>query len=127
LGMFWKRMSATAGWAGLVSGTLAAILVGILSEDALGSLSTGALSLSGQGASFVAAGAAFVVDIFVSVIVSTVTPARKESELRGLVYSLTPKQDFHDENEGVLPWYQQPTKLASVALVMVIALNIIFW
>jgi SSS family solute:Na+ symporter len=127
LGMFWKRMSATAGWAGLVSGTLAAILVGILSEDALGSLSTGALSLSGQGASFVAAGAAFVVDIFVSVIVSTVTPARKESELRGLVYSLTPKEDFHDENEGVLPWYQQPTKLASVALVMVIALNIIFW
>ena len=127
LGMFWKRMSATAGWAGLVSGTLAAILVGILSEDALGSLSTGALSISGQGASFVAAGAAFVVDIIVSVIVSTMTPARKESELRGLVYSLTPKQDFHDANEGVLAWYQQPTKLAGVGLVMVIALNIIFW
>jgi solute:Na+ symporter, SSS family len=127
LGMFWKRMSATAGWAGLVSGTLAAILVGILSEDALGGLSTGALSLSGQGASFVAAGAAFVVDIIVSVIVSSMTPARKESELRGLVYSLTPKQDFHDANEGVLAWYQQPTKLAAVGLVMVIALNIIFW
>jgi SSS family solute:Na+ symporter len=127
LGMFWKRMSATAGWVGLVSGTLAAIVVGILSEDALGSLSTGALSLSGQGASFVAAGAAFVVDIIVSVIVSTVTPARKESELRGLVYSLTPRQDFHDANEGVLAWYQQPTKLAGVGLVMVIALNIIFW
>jgi solute:Na+ symporter, SSS family len=127
LGMFWKRMSATAGWAGLVSGTLAAILVGILSEDALGSLSTGVLSLSGQGASFVAAGAAFVVDIIVSVIVSTMTPARKESELRGLVYSLTPKQDFHDENEGVLAWYQQPTKLAAIGLVMVVALNIIFW
>ncbi|MFL6135392.1 MAG: sodium:solute symporter family protein, partial [Nocardioidaceae bacterium] len=30
LGMFWKRMSAAAGWIGLVSGTLAAILVGIL-------------------------------------------------------------------------------------------------
>ncbi len=127
LGMFWKRMSATAGWVGLVSGTLAAIVVGILSEDALGSLSTGALSLSGQGASFVAAGAAFVVDIIVSVIVSTVTPARDESELRGLVYSLTPRQDFHDANEGVLAWYQQPTKLAGVGLVMVIALNIIFW
>jgi SSS family solute:Na+ symporter len=127
LGMFWKRMSATAGWAGLVSGTLAAILVGILSQDALGSLSTGALSISGQGASFVAAGAAFVVDIIVSVIVTTMTPAREESELRGLVYSLTPKQDFHDANEGVLAWYQQPTKLAAVGLVMVVALNIIFW
>jgi SSS family solute:Na+ symporter len=127
LGMFWKRMSATAGWAGLVSGTAAAILFGILSEDALGSLSIGALPLSGQGASFVAAGAAFVVDIIVSVAVSSVTPPREESELRGLVYSLTPRQDFHDANEGVLAWYQQPTKLASVGLVMVIALNIIFW
>ena len=28
LGMFWKRMTATAGWAGLVSGTAAAVLVG---------------------------------------------------------------------------------------------------
>ena len=33
LGMFWKRMTATAGWVGLVSGTLAAILVAILGKD----------------------------------------------------------------------------------------------
>ncbi|HYO34382.1 MAG TPA: sodium:solute symporter family protein [Nocardioidaceae bacterium] len=127
LGMFWKRMSATAGWVGLVSGTAAAIVVGILSEDALGGLSIGAVGLSGQGASFVAAGAAFVVDIVVSIAVTMVTKPRKESELRGLVYSLTPKQDFHDADEGELAWYQQPTKLAAVGLVMVIALNIIFW
>ncbi len=128
LGMFWKRMSATAGWVGLVSGTAAAILVGILSVDALGSLSTGTISsLSGQGASFAAAGAAFVVDIVVSVLVSMVTSPREESELRGLVYSLTPRQDFHDDNEGALAWYQQPTKLAGVGLGLVIILNIIFW
>ena len=29
LGMFWKRMTPTAGWTGLVSGTLAAVLVGV--------------------------------------------------------------------------------------------------
>ena len=52
---------------------------------------------------------------------------KPESELRGLVYSLTPKADFHDENEGALAWYQQPTKLAGVGLVIVIVLNIIFW
>jgi SSS family solute:Na+ symporter len=127
LGMFWKRMTATAGWAGLVSGTLAAILVAILGTDVLGGLSLGVLSLSGQGASFAAAGVAFVVDIVVSVLVSVVTPPRKESELRGLVYSLTPRQDFHDANEGVLAWYQQPTKLAAVGGVLVIILNIIFW
>jgi SSS family solute:Na+ symporter len=127
LGMFWKRMTATAGWAGLVSGTLAAVLVGIASEDALGTLSQGWLSLSGQGASFVAAGAAFVVDILVSAAVTMVTRPRKESELRGLVYSLTPKQDFHDENEGELPWWQKPNILAGVALAMVIGLNLLFW
>jgi solute:Na+ symporter, SSS family len=127
LGMFWKRMTATAGWTGLVSGTLAAVLVGIASEDALGDLSQGWLSLSGQGASFVAAGAAFVVDILVSAGVTMVTTPRKESELRGLVYSLTPKQDFHDENEGELPWWQKPNILAGIALAMVIGLNLVFW
>ncbi len=127
LGMFWKRMTATAGWTGLVSGTLAAILVGIASQDALGGLSQGWLGLSGQGASFVAAGAAFVVDIIVSVVVTMVTRPREESELRGLVYSLTPKQDFHDEHEGELPWWQKPNILAGIALVMVLILNVIFW
>ena len=32
LGMFWKRMTATAGWTGLVSGTLAAVAVAFLSR-----------------------------------------------------------------------------------------------
>ena len=126
LGMFWKRMSATAGWAGLVSGTAAAVTVALLSKDSLGDLSTGVLNLSGQGASFAAAGAAFVVDIVVSVIVTMFTRPREESELRGLVYSLTPKEDFEDEESKGLPWYQSPVKLAGIGLVLVIALNVIF-
>jgi SSS family solute:Na+ symporter len=127
LGMFWKKMTPAAGWIGLVSGTLAAVLIGVLSKDALGDLSIGAISLKSQGAAFAAAGAAFIVDVLVSVVVTMVTTPKPESELRGLVWSMTPKADFHDENEGVLAWYQQPTKLAGVALVMVIILNIIFW
>ena len=126
LGMFWKRMSAAAGWIGLVSGTLAAVVVALLSEDALGSLSTGALSLSGQGASFVAAGAAFVVDILVSVVVTMVTKSRAEKDLVGLVYSLTPKESLVDPNAKDLAWYQSPTKLAGIALVLVIILNVVF-
>src|SRR3954447_4776888 len=66
LGMFWKKMTPTAGWAGLVSGTAAAVLVGILSKDALGPMSVGAVGLTGQGASFVAAGAAFFADLLIS-------------------------------------------------------------
>ena len=127
IGMFWKRMTPTAGWVGLVSGTLTAVLVAFLSEDAFGSASLGVLPLTGQGASFAAAGAAFVVDLIVSVAVSLATRPKPETELRGLVYSLTPKQDFHDPDEGRLAWYQQPTKLAGVGLVMVIVLNVLFW
>jgi solute:Na+ symporter, SSS family len=126
LGMFWKRMTPTAGWAGLVSGTLAAVLVAVLSEDSLGGASLGVLGLSGQGASFVAAGAAFVVDIAVSVVVSTMTAPKPAAELVGLVYSETPKEQRTDPDAHRLAWYQSPTKLAGISLVLVIALNVIF-
>ena len=124
LGMFWKRMTAAAGWVGLVSGTLTAVVVAVLSQDALGPMSIGVVNLSGQGASFVAAGAAFVVDILVSYVVTLQTQSRPESELRGLVYSLTPKEDIADLHVG--HWWESPTRLAGVSLVMVIALNLIF-
>ncbi|WP_328532383.1 sodium:solute symporter family protein [Nocardioides sp. NBC_00368] len=126
LGMFWKRMTATAGWTGLVSGTLAAVLVGVLAEGTLGGLSVGVLPLSGQGASFVAAGAAFVVDIVVSVIVSLVTAPKPEGSLKGLVYSETPKEDLVDAEDAGRPWWERPVPLAGVALVLVIILNVIF-
>jgi len=126
LGMFWKRMTATAGWTGLVSGTLAAVVVAILSEGTLGGLSTGAIGLTGQGASFVAAAAAFVVDIVVSVVVSSMTAPKPVSELVGLVYSETPKEARTDPEAHRLPWYQSPTKLAGLSLVLVIVLNVIF-
>jgi SSS family solute:Na+ symporter len=126
LGMFWKRMTPTAGWTGLVSGTLAALVVAVLSKDALGSASVGALPLTGQGASFVAAGAAFVVDVLVSVLVTQMTRPKPVEELAGLVYSETPKEQRTDPDAATLPWYQSPTKLAGISLVMVIALNVIF-
>jgi len=126
LGMFWKRMTAAAGWSGLVSGTVAAVVVAILSEDALGGASVGVLGLSGQGASFVAAGAAFVVDIVVSIAVTYVSRPKPASELTGLVYSLTPKETLTDSEQEHLPWYQSPVKLAGIGLVFVIILNLLF-
>jgi SSS family solute:Na+ symporter len=126
VGMFWKRMTPTAGWVGLVSGTLAAIAVGIASEDALGSLSQGWIGIGGQGASFVAAGAAFVVDVVLSIVVSTFTKPKPVEELRGLVYSETPREDLVDPDEAARPWYQRTLPLAGIALVLVIILNVIF-
>ena len=57
-------------------------------------------------------------------VVTYVTQPRVESELRGLVYSLTPKEDLLDEHAD--HWWLSATKLAGVSLVMVIVLNIIF-
>jgi SSS family solute:Na+ symporter len=121
LGMFWKRMTATAGWTGLVAGTAAAVGVWVLSEDVLGVIGIGE-----QGGAFVAAGAAFVVDIVVSVVVSLGTRPKPESELEGLVYSKASRAKSR-EDYSRLPWHQQPARLAGVALVMVVALNILFW
>ncbi|RSM85262.1 Na+/galactose cotransporter [Kibdelosporangium aridum] len=121
LGMFWKRMTPTAGWTGLVSGTLAAIGVFVLVQ-------TGAWDLPGQGGAFVGAGAAFVVDIVVSVVVSYRTVPKPEPALVGLVYSLTPKQQRRHSATGAdAGWYRNPGLLAGIALAITIALNIIFF
>nr|WP_181407701.1 sodium:solute symporter family protein [Nocardioides sambongensis] len=126
LGMFWRRMTATAGWVGLVAGTLSAVLVAFLSEDAFGSLSLGVLPLSGQGAAFVSASVAFVVDIVLSVVVSLMTRPKPAEDLVGLVYSETPREMRTDPNEASRPWYQRTIPLASIAGVMVVILNVIF-
>ena len=119
LGMFWKRMTSTAGWAGLVSGTLSAIFVFILSK-------VGVISLPGQGVPFVAASVAFVVDILVSVAVTMVTTPKPANELVGLVYSETSKDVFSDPESAGKAWYYKPVPLAAVSLALVIVLNIVF-
>ncbi|GAA4886393.1 sodium:solute symporter family protein [Saccharopolyspora cebuensis] len=120
LGMFWKRMTPTAGWVGLVLGTVSAVAVFALAE-------TGVLNLPGQGASFVGAGVAFVVDIVVSVVVSFATRPKPVTELTGLVYSLTPKASRTASTTGEdAGWYRKPGLLAGIALLITILLNIIF-
>lgn len=120
LGMFWRRMTPTAGWTGLVAGTLSAI--------ALWSASTfgGLFTLPGQGLAFVAASTAFVVDIVVSVAVTMVTKPKPASQLVGLVYSETPKESLVDPHEATLPVFQRTVPLAIIALVMVVILNALF-
>ncbi|MDT8911696.1 sodium:solute symporter family protein [Amycolatopsis sp. PS_44_ISF1] len=120
LGMFWKRMTASAGWIGLVAGTVSAILIWGLSK-------AGIIGLTGQGISFVAAGTAFVVDIVISVGVSLVTRPKPDSELVGLVYSLTPRKSLkHDDTGENSGWYRKPALLAGIVFVLTVALNVIF-
>ena len=126
LGMFWKRMTATAGWMGLVAGTLSAVVVAFLSEDAFGSLSHGRDPDRRPGRR-------------VPRRVHRVRrrrpaqhrglaghQAEADEDLRGLVYSETPKEMRTDPHEASAPWYRRTVPLAGLSLAMVIVLNILF-
>jgi SSS family solute:Na+ symporter len=121
LGMFWKRMTPHAGWSGLVAGTAAAIIFWAFSlgESPL-------VDLPGQGTAFVAAGLAFVVDILVSVVVTSFTRPKPDEELVGFVKSVTPKAMLEDPKEKELPWYRRTVPLGMLCLGLVIILNLVF-
>ncbi|QFQ29436.2 sodium/solute symporter [Janibacter melonis] len=122
LGMFWKRMTPTAGWTGLVAGTLSAVTLWVCGNPDMLAL----FELPGQGLAFAAASTAFVVDVVVSVAVTMVTKPKPASELKGLVYSETPKEDLVDPHEAGRPFYQRTVPLAGIALVIVVVLNFAF-
>ncbi len=86
----------------------------------------GVIPLGGQGAAFVAASAAFIVDFILSVGISLFTTAPNPETLKGLVYSETPKEVRQDPLEHTYPWYRRTLPLAGLSLVMVTVLNILF-
>ena len=86
LGMFWKRMTPTAGWVGLVMGTVSAVTLWA------GSKFGDWFTLPGQGLAFAAASTAFVVDIVLSVVVSeeaSMAWYRRPVPLAGLALAMT--------------------------------------
>jgi SSS family solute:Na+ symporter len=58
-----------------------------------------------------------------TIAISLVTARNKSDEdLKGLVYSLTPRLVDHDQ-----PWHKRPATLGAIALGLAIVLNVIFW
>jgi len=128
LGMFWKRTTGHGAFTGLVSGTAAALLHHGLTipTDALPGMHGGWIAIvhhypSDMAQNFWTAIFAFSVNLIVTVVVSLATKPREETELVGLVYSLTPKPE-----EGHLTWYQKPATLAVAVLAMLVVLNLVF-
>src|SRR5581483_3488712 len=120
LGLFWKRMTPTSAWIGLVSGTIAAVVVDLLRRAEV-------LHVSSQAGSFIGASAAFVVGITVSVAVSAVTEPKDPEELRGLVWSLTPKSErTHSVTGADAGWYRSPSILGGGVLVLTFVLYLAF-
>lgn len=116
LGMFWKGATPNAAFSGLLSGILGAMVHYALYWS-------GRITYpSDMAANFYQAIYAFTICFSVTVVVSFFTRPRKDEELVGLVYALTPKP----KTEG-LPWYDRPGFLAIGILALCAVLNIIFW
>nr|WP_231121834.1 sodium:solute symporter family protein [Motilibacter peucedani] len=121
IGMFWKRMTPKAGFAGLLSGTIAGLFV------YLGYKFWGIFDFkSDLEESFYGAGSAFVVDAVVSVVVSLVTKPKPAEELVGLTYGAGTREAASDLVVGDQTWYRSPVVLGAAALVLAVALYIPF-
>ena len=131
LGMFWKRTTGHAAFTGLLSGFLMALLHhGLTVPEGATTLVKGGWIAAlhtypvEMAQNFWTAIIACSVSTIVTVGLTFVTAQQKsEDELRGLVYSLTPKEPL-DAN---LSWYERPVSLALFVGVICILLTIIFW
>lgn len=138
LGMFWARTTGTGAFLGLVFGTLTSALFHALT------MFTGAtpgiqgaylwhlmghevpracILPSSMAQNFWLATFAFSVCFILTLLISLATKRTKSNEeLKGLVYSLTPKLK-DDETHFLL----RPAVLGTILLLCCVVLNIIFW
>jgi SSS family solute:Na+ symporter len=129
LGMLWKRVTRWAGFLGLLAGTISSVTMfslmkGLFGADPQHWIPIFARSPLAQG---------LAQDMFqslwscctcvvVTVLITLVTKPKPDSELVGLVYSLTPLA--HEEHSS---FWHRPAVWGSVALVALVILQIIFW
>ena len=129
LGMFWSRTTGTGAFIGLLCGTAASALfhactisVGNLPGVKGGYIHTFWTLPSDMAQNFWLASFAFTVCFLVTVGISLATRRTKsDEELKGLVYSLTPKQTVDQA------WYARPGTIGIVLLIVCVILNYIFW
>jgi SSS family solute:Na+ symporter len=137
LGMFWKRTTGTGAFLGLFGGIGGSALFHALTTttgniDAAGHvinvMKGGYLGVftkfpSEMAQNFWLASFAFSACFALTVIISLATQRTKsDEELKGLVYSLTPKTVDHDQ-----PLWQRPPVVGTVLLICCVILNFIFW
>lgn len=129
LGMFWKRGTGHGAFWGLLAGTMgAAVHHGMsLARSSVPGIKGGFIIPllrypSELAQTFWTAIVAFVACLVVTVVVSLATRPRPDEELRGLVYSLTPRLE-----EGAMTWWRRPGTLAVVLLVAMVVLNLAFY
>jgi solute:Na+ symporter, SSS family len=137
LGMFWKRATGHAAFVGLLAGFSVALLHHGLTVPMEALNDKGELVNSFNGGwigqvhiypvvlaqSFWTAIFACATSTVITVVLSLATKQNKtDEELKGLVYSLTPKL-----KEGHVEWYKRSSTLAIFVLIILVVLTILFW
>jgi len=130
LGMFWKRTTGHAAFIGLLGGFIIALMhhgltiphgantmfkggwIGVIHEYPVE-----------MAQNFWTAIYAFSSSVILTVGLTYLTKQKKSDEdLKGLVYSLTPREVVHVDE-----WYNRPVVLAAIVGIVCIALTIMFW
>jgi solute:Na+ symporter, SSS family len=130
LGMFWARTTGTGAFLGLLGGTLTSAVFHALTVagDNAPGIKGGYISVvhkypSEMAQNFYLATFAFTACFLLTLGISLATRRTKtDEELKGLVYSMTPRLADHDQLLLLRPWV-----LGSILLAGCVILNIIFW
>ena len=130
LGMFWKRATGTGAFLGLLGGTLTSALFHActITTGNVPGIKGGYMAViqsfpSEMAQNFWLASFAFISCFVLTAVISLATKqAKTDEELKGLVYSLTPK--IQDSGEI---WIMRPAVLGTILLVGCVILNVIFF
>jgi solute:Na+ symporter, SSS family len=124
LGMLWKRATPAGGWAGLLAGTLSSVGMYVWVKVDPYAVRYVALSMDAQdqAQNMFRALWCCLICVVVTVVVSYLTRPKPDSELKDLVYGLTPIPKAEH-----VSWIQSPVFWAAVVAIVFVILQIIFW
>ena len=130
LGMFWARTTATGAFLGLFGGIGASATFHALTlaQGNAPGVKGGYLGVqqvfpSEMAQNFWLAAVAFLVCLLLTATISLIGKRTKtDEELKGLVYSLTPK--IVDSEQG---FFARPAVLGTMLLIVCVIMNYIFW
>lgn len=129
LGMLWKRVTRWAGFWGLLAGTVSSVTMFCLMKGLFGADPHRWIPIFARSP----LAQALAQDMFqslwacctcvvVTVLITLVTTPKPDQELVGLVYSLTPLAREEDTS-----FWHRPVVWGTLALVLLVVLQIIFW
>ena len=124
LGMLWKRATPAGGWTGLLAGTLSSVGMYTWVKVDPNAVRYVALSMDAQdqAQNMFRALWSCLICIIVTIVVSYLTEPKPDSELKDVVYGLTPIPKI-----GHVSMFHRPVFWGAVVAIVFVILQIIFW